>query len=940
MQAVSAQGTALSTIQSVQSSSSPRAGSENKQVVSSLNVGSQSSSYLGTGNQVARRSKKSEKLSRRLRNFIRASIIDPLKDIVDTTVVNPLKAGNSTGSTVEIKGKIILSRKGVLDLVNLGSSLIDDQLDLIFCQLVVFQLVSVDAKKDGQPKLSAKSSLENWVNPTASLTEKLIAGEEAYAITFRVPKDFGEIGAFVIRNNHPNQFYLHRVTLENVIGGVKYDFPCNSWVYNDRVYTDDRVFFTNKTYLPGQTPSGLKALRDRELVALRGNGKGTRVASDRVYDYDIYNDLGVPRPALGGSKDFPYPRRCRTGRAMSTSDPKAEVRASGSNYVPADEDFSRDKNSGFLASALKGVAHAVVPAISGLFDSTPNIWDDLSEIQRLYADGLDLGQNLADTDDAKDKAQLVFLDTLFKAHGDDKSILKYPLPQVVKNDAKAWMDDEEYGRQTLAGINPCVIRAVKEFPPKSSLNPQQWGPATALTEKDLQPYLEGLTVQEAISAKRLFIVDYRDIFLPYIERINKTSSKAYAPRTYFFSTSKGTMKPVAIELSLPPIQSKPASNRVFTPPIKKDDKNHYFWELAKAHAACIDFGYHELISHWLESHAVMEPFVLATHRNLSTLHPVHTLLLPMYKNTLKINSAARSALINANGIIETGFSPGQYSMEMSSKVYGAVWRFDHQAFPADLVARGMAEPADASQPGGVKLVMDDYPFAKDGLEMWDAIYSYIGKYLNIVYNGSDAAVQNDAELQAWWKEAVQVGHADKKDEPWWPKANSIKSLTDICATIAWIAGPHHAAVNFGQYAYAGFMPNRPSECKKLIPEKGSKEETKMLADPEAWFLSTLTSQTSTTIVITVLELLSTHAVDEEYQGKRLHDNWTSNPDVKAAFSEFSVKMEALQKRLEQRNTDPNLVNRSGPAKVPYTLMYPVSETSGLTGRGVPYSVSI
>nr|BAM95905.1 lipoxygenase [Ricciocarpos natans] len=933
MQAVGVQG-AVSALQAVTAGAS----TESKRV-SALSVGVKSSAYHGTAigdpSVSVGKSKRSAKSSRGS-NQARASLTEnPLGSVA------PLKLGTDA-DTVEIKGRIVLSRKNLLDLVNIGARIIDDQFDAIFNQLVVLQLVSVDATSAGQPKLSTKSVIEKWVTST-NITEKIIAGQESYAVTFHVPSNFGEIGAFVIRNNHPNEFYLHSVTLESV-SGAKYEFPCNSWVYNDSIYKDDRVFFTNKNYLPGQTPSGLKLFRERELVALRGDGKGERAVSDRVYDYAIYNDLGSPnklvkRPPLGGSKELPYPRRCRTGRAKSLADPLSEVNGSGSYYVPCDEYFSRDKNSGFLAGALKGIAHAVVPAISGLFDTTPNTWDDLDEIFALYADGLDLGQNLSNTQDPKEKAQLVFLDTVFKAQGDDKSVLKYPRPQVVKRNETAWMDDEEYGRQTLAGINPCVIQAVKEFPPKSSLDPKQWGPATALTEKDILPYLEGLSVQEAIKAKRLFIIDYRDMFMPYLERINKTSAKAYAPRSYFFWTSKGTMKPVAIELSLPPTSTKAASNRVFTPPMRKEDKN-YYWELAKVHAATIDFGYHELVTHWVRSHAVMEPFVISTHRNLSKLHPVHTLLLPLYKNTMKINSTARQALINANGIIELTFSPGQYSMEMSSKIYGALWRFDQEALPANLIARGMAEPADASQPGGVKLVVDDYPFAKDGLEMWDAIYSYMGKYLNIVYNGSDKAVQDDAELQAWWKEAVEVGHGDKKDAPWWPKANSIKNLTDICATIAWIAGPHHAAVNFGQYAYAGFMPNRPSCCKKLIPEKGSSDETKMLEAPEKWLMNTISTQIATTIVMTVIELLSTHAVDEEYQGKRLNDNWTSHPEIKAAFSEFSAKMEALQRKLEQRNADPKLLNRSGPANVPYTLLYPYSETSGLTGKGVPYSVSI
>jgi lipoxygenase len=76
--------------------------------------------------------------------------------------------------------------------------------------------------------------------------------------------------------------------------------------------------------LPSQTPRGLQRLRKQELALLRGNGEGERKDSDRIYDYDVYNDLGDPdtnieleRPILGGTKQYPYPRRCLTGRKPS-----------------------------------------------------------------------------------------------------------------------------------------------------------------------------------------------------------------------------------------------------------------------------------------------------------------------------------------------------------------------------------------------------------------------------------------------------------------------------------------------------------------------------------------------------------------------------------------------------------------------------------------------
>jgi hypothetical protein len=73
-------------------------------------------------------------------------------------------------------------------------------------------------------------------------------------------------------------------------------------------------------YLPSQTPPGLRAIREKELKDLRGDGTGVRKISDRIYDYAMYDDLGNPdrgkefiRPILGGQK-IPHPRRCRTGR--------------------------------------------------------------------------------------------------------------------------------------------------------------------------------------------------------------------------------------------------------------------------------------------------------------------------------------------------------------------------------------------------------------------------------------------------------------------------------------------------------------------------------------------------------------------------------------------------------------------------------------------------
>lgn len=89
----------------------------------------------------------------------------------------------------------------------------------------------------------------------------------------------------------------------------------------------------------------------------------------------------------------------------------------------------------------------------------------------------------------------------------------------------------------------------------------------------------------------------------------------------------------------------------------------------------------------LRTHCATEPYIIATNRQLSAMHPIYRLLHPHFRHTTKINSLAREALINANGIIETSFSLGKYAMEFSSVAYDLEWRFDQEALPQNLISR-------------------------------------------------------------------------------------------------------------------------------------------------------------------------------------------------------------------------------------------------------------
>ena len=88
--------------------------------------------------------------------------------------------------------------------------------------------------------------------------------------------------------------------------------------------------------------------------------------------------------------------------------------------------------------------------------------------------------------------------------------------------------------------------------------------------------------------------------MPYLHKVNSTDAKIYATRTVLFLQDDGTLKPLAIELSLPHAQgyNYGAVSKVFTP--AEEDVASSVWQLAKAYAAVNDSGYHQLVSHWYD----------------------------------------------------------------------------------------------------------------------------------------------------------------------------------------------------------------------------------------------------------------------------------------------------------------------------------------------------
>ncbi|XP_042413287.1 probable linoleate 9S-lipoxygenase 5 isoform X1 [Zingiber officinale] len=848
------------------------------------------------------------------------------------------------GDAVAVEATVVLMRKNVLDFNDFTATLIDNVQELLG-QSISFQLVSAtvgDPIENGnRGVVGEKAYLEYYVSKLPAIA----AGESTFRVTFKWEGKQGIPGAVIVVNRHSTQFYLKSITLKEFPGERRIDFVCNSWVYPRDKYNYKRIFFANKTYFAAETPLPLKPYREDELKNLRGEDvTGQLQEWDRVYDYAYYNDLGDPdsntslaRPVLGGSARYPYPRRGKTGRKPSKTDPETESRLPATMsldiYVPRDERFGHLKMADFLTYAIKALGQAVLPVLKAICDETPNEFDSFEDVLKLYEGGLPV-VNKTLIDELRERIPLEMIRELFRTEGNQR-LLKLPLPQVIQEDKYAWRTDEEFTREMLAGVNPVSIRRLEEFPPVSKLDEREYGDhRSTITAAQIEHNLEGLTIEEALDRNRLFILDHHDSLMPYLNRINSTANKVYATRTLLFLRDDSTLKPLAIELSLPHPDGEQhgAVSKVYTPADSGVEAS--IWQLAKAYVTVDDSGVHQLISHWLNTHATMEPFVIATNRHLSVLHPINKLLAPHYRDTMNINAFARQILINAGGILELTVFPAKYAMEMSSVVYQS-WNFVEQGLPADLIKRGIAVRDSNDE---IELLIKDYPYAVDGLAIWSAIETWVRDYCAIYYP-NDAAVRADAELQAWWKEVREEGHGDKKHEPWWPKMETVAELTETCTTIIWVASALHAAVNFGQYPYAGYLPNRPTISRRFMPERGTEEFAELERDPDKVFLKTITSQLQTILGVSLIEILSTHSADEVYLGQRDTAEWTADRTALDAFKRFGAALRGIEAEIVERNGEGRFKNRNGPVKVPYTLLYPTSGV-GITGKGIPNSVSI
>ena len=373
-----------------------------------------------------------------------------------------------------------------------------------------------------------------------------------------------------------------------------------------------------------------------------------------------------------------------------------------------------------------------------------------------------------------------------------------------------FQSDRAFAAHRVAGPNPLVIERVRDRLPANF-------PVTDRQYQAVMGQEDSLT--QAIKDKRLYITDYKifdgvkagDFPPEYTKYLCAPLALFAVPQADNCSQS---LVPVAIQCH----QNPGADNPIFTPPPSgTPESQRWSWLIAKTIVQIADANYHELISHLGRTHLLIEPFIVATERELAPNHPLGILLRPHFQGTLFINHAATVGLINKAGIVDATFGCTlDESLRITLEgVRGYPFSFNDSMLPKFFKQRGLDDV----------IKLPDYPYRDDAMLIWDAIHQWVESYISIYYQ-SDKDVVDDPELQRWFESLIAD---DGGRMTGFGESNSLGGLDihsrayliNAVTLIIFTSSVQHAAVNFAQATYMSYSPNMPFAGYRPSPKRAT-----------------------------------------------------------------------------------------------------------------------
>jgi len=368
----------------------------------------------------------------------------------------------------------------------------------------------------------------------------------------------------------------------------------------------------------------------------------------------------------------------------------------------------------------------------------------------------------------------------------------------VPDYVETYDDDEDFAWRRIAGPNPLSLRRAETLDElRARIAPSR----RSEVEGRVRARLATASLEDEIAAGHVFYLDYRilhDALSPgaeradFIHRDTRWRRKYQpAPVVLFWenpdrATRRCDLVPLAIQVDQ---HDAKEPNRVWFP----DDGMG--WTIAKLYVETADQSFHAACGHVRRTHLTVDPFCMATYRNLARNHPLYVLLEPHLRFTLGTNKAAYNNFVDrtdAYFVFYSGTLEEQRNLVRLDGEAKAFWQLDLEEELAD---RGVS-----TQPA-------DYPYRDDMRLYGGAIASFVREYVELYYE-SDAAVAADGELRAWTEELTDPARGAVRGLlPTGARhLERVDDLVRVLAQVIFIAGPGHASQHFAEMHYYRYPP--------------------------------------------------------------------------------------------------------------------------------------
>ena len=451
------------------------------------------------------------------------------------------------------------------------------------------------------------------------------------------------------------------------------------------------------------------------------------------------------------------------------------------------------------------------------------------------------------------------------------------LPAISQN----FKEDAVFASMRVAGPNPLMIERMKALDPRLPITDEQY--QSVMGTQD--------SLEAALADGRLYLADY-SVFDGVLNGSFPVLQKfSYSPLALFAIPPGGqSLRAVAIQCAAHPGPDNP----IFLP---RDGDN---WLIAKTIVQIADANFHEAVSHLGQTHLFIEPFVIATHNQLSSVHPLFVLLTPHYEGTLAINNAAQSNLIAPFGFVDKLLS-GTIDQSRVLAVKGAqilLLNVNTSTLPQTLAQRGVDDPSR----------LPDYPYRDDALLLWGAINQWVESYVNHYY-ASDAAVQGDTELQNWVAALVAHDGGRLNNVGVANRISTRAQVIELVTMVLFTASAQHAAVNYPQGTIMSYAPAMPLAGYTPSPVT---QEGSSVGD----YFKLLPPLDSAELQMEILYLLGS------VYFKRLGDygdNYFKDPVIQNHLAQFKQDLQNIEAEINKRNKTRTPYEFLLPSKIPQSI---------------------